>query len=619
MKNKSKASSGKDPKISAKKAPKKKNWLWELLSSVKLAVVVIFLIAVACILGTFIVQGRNTSEYTARYGKFWTAIVEGAQFNDVFHSYWFSVLLLLLCVNLFVCAVKRWRNTILQLGFLATHLSMILIMVGCLFDGWFGSKGAVNMIEGQAIDFYYAFDEAQTKIPLDFKVLLEDFELEKHEPKFELITYTKKNDKERTISTEIGLDQKVAFSDYKVTVKKFVPNAELEHEAINTSKEVTNPAVFTKLYNSGRLLVEGWLIAKNRYWYDYKRKDVRFEYLWAENAEELEKLVAADVKEVLTKEEPKLTVILKDRNQQMTLPFKVGEHYTVANTEYHVQVEEYVKDFANKNLPIAQQTGDNQAANVSIHGPQGDESRWIFANYPDWDGMHATKYSNIKLVFEPAGSAKAIRHFVKLIQSADAGNKLVYLKDGKVAQNITWELGKPYDIGDTGVVVELEKFYPSFGMKQNVKQNDEAPANPAIYVETKGPLGNVSEWMFGKDERVWWYKDANLALLYKEAREMIKDFKSTLTVIEDGKPVMTKVIEVNSPLSYKGIDFYQANYDPNNPKFSGIQISSHPGIAIVYSGFIILCIGITFIFYVKPLIKNIRKKKRELEKGGNIK
>jgi cytochrome c biogenesis protein len=37
-------------------------------------------------------------------------------------------------------------------------------------------------------------------------------------------------------------------------------------------------------------------------------------------------------------------------------------------------------------------------------------------------------------------------------------------------------------------------------------------------------------------------------------------YKSTLTVIENGRAVLTKVIGVNHPLMYKGIGFYQASY-----------------------------------------------------------
>jgi cytochrome c biogenesis protein len=47
----------------------------------------------------------------------------------------------------------------------------------------------------------------------------------------------------------------------------------------------------------------------------------------------------------------------------------------------------------------------------------------------------------------------------------------------------------------------------------------------------------------------------------------VKDWKSTLTVIEGESPRMTKTIEVNYPLTYKGYVFYQSNYgwDWQNP------------------------------------------------------
>jgi cytochrome c biogenesis protein len=47
----------------------------------------------------------------------------------------------------------------------------------------------------------------------------------------------------------------------------------------------------------------------------------------------------------------------------------------------------------------------------------------------------------------------------------------------------------------------------------------------------------------------------------------VKDWKSTLTVIEEGKQILTRIIEVNHPLSYKGYVFYQSSFgwDWRNP------------------------------------------------------
>lgn len=44
---------------------------------------------------------------------------------------------------------------------------------------------------------------------------------------------------------------------------------------------------------------------------------------------------------------------------------------------------------------------------------------------------------------------------------------------------------------------------------------------------------------------------------------MVKEYRSTLTILENQKEVLTTNIVVNSPLEYKGITFYQASYQPH--------------------------------------------------------
>jgi len=55
---------------------------------------------------------------------------------------------------------------------------------------------------------------------------------------------------------------------------------------------------------------------------------------------------------------------------------------------------------------------------------------------------------------------------------------------------------------------------------------------------------------------------------YKSGR--VRDWKSTLTIIENKKEIFTKKIEVNHPLSYKGFMFYQSSYgwDWENPSIN---------------------------------------------------
>ena len=65
--------------------------------------------------------------------------------------------------------------------------------------------------------------------------------------------------------------------------------------------------------------------------------------------------------------------------------------------------------------------------------------------------------------------------------------------------------------------------------------------------------GNLKELSFG-------IRCDKFEISFYDKKNMPKDYKSTLTVIENGEPVLTKIIEVNDPLIYEGIYFYQSSY-----------------------------------------------------------
>ena len=54
-----------------------------------------------------------------------------------------------------------------------------------------------------------------------------------------------------------------------------------------------------------------------------------------------------------------------------------------------------------------------------------------------------------------------------------------------------------------------------------------------------------------------------------------KDYTSDLVVIENGQEVLKKTIEVNDPLTYKGITFYQASYGPAGNAFFKVRVTDN--------------------------------------------
>lgn len=75
-------------------------------SSIKLAIVLLIILAAASILGTLIPQGRSLEEYTARYGGLSGAFIK-LQLTGLYHSLWYLALLLLFALNIIVCTLTR--------------------------------------------------------------------------------------------------------------------------------------------------------------------------------------------------------------------------------------------------------------------------------------------------------------------------------------------------------------------------------------------------------------------------------------------------------------------------------------------------------------------------------
>ncbi|MDD5434477.1 MAG: cytochrome c biogenesis protein ResB [Nitrospira sp.] len=81
--------------------------IYDFFASVKLAVVVFFLLAIGSISGTVIEQGLSPEEYIAKFGERQFYWIDLLKLDNVYHSWWFTSLIALLAINLAVCLSKR--------------------------------------------------------------------------------------------------------------------------------------------------------------------------------------------------------------------------------------------------------------------------------------------------------------------------------------------------------------------------------------------------------------------------------------------------------------------------------------------------------------------------------
>ncbi len=91
---------------------KEKNFtdeLWDFFCSLKLAIIILILLATTSIIGTVIEQNKSPQEYMQNYGMSESTYkaLDTLQFFDMYHSYWFLSLMGLFAVNLICCSIKR--------------------------------------------------------------------------------------------------------------------------------------------------------------------------------------------------------------------------------------------------------------------------------------------------------------------------------------------------------------------------------------------------------------------------------------------------------------------------------------------------------------------------------
>ena len=89
--------------------------IYDFFCSVKLSISVLLSLALTSIIGTLIEQGSEAAHYSEHYGSTWGTIINALNLGDMYHAWWFQVLLALLMVNITFCSLRRMPAAIRQM------------------------------------------------------------------------------------------------------------------------------------------------------------------------------------------------------------------------------------------------------------------------------------------------------------------------------------------------------------------------------------------------------------------------------------------------------------------------------------------------------------------------
>jgi len=85
--------------------------IWQFFCSVKLTVYTLLFLAATSVIGTVILQNGAILQYKRLYGEAFYNLIKVLNLDDMYHAWWFLMLIGILCVNIIVCSVERLSRT----------------------------------------------------------------------------------------------------------------------------------------------------------------------------------------------------------------------------------------------------------------------------------------------------------------------------------------------------------------------------------------------------------------------------------------------------------------------------------------------------------------------------
>jgi cytochrome c biogenesis protein ResB len=165
--------------------------------------------------------------------------------------------------------------------------------------------------------------------------------------------------------------------------------------------------------------------------------------------------------------------------------------------------------------------------------------------------------------------------------------------------------GRSYEVDKTGIEIlrTFERFRVATGQDGNrVYDDPNGEPNPAVEVRIIDPDGTANQTFLFDRYPQWHGTDGRIHLAYTRP---IKDFVSHVEVIDQGRTVMAKAIEVNKPLHYRGYWLLQASYglDPQTRRtYSVLAVVSDSGQWPVFIGYACISIGMIWRLWIKRIL-----------------
>jgi hypothetical protein len=567
--------------------------LLKVFGSLKLAVVLLGVITIILAAATFYESAESSKAATQHIYKTW----------------WFNYGLLgLLAVNLAAAALTRWPWKRKHVGFVITHAGIIIILGGCGAAFHYGTEGMLELrVGGRPAGVVRVDDEALSVVVPDTGQRVQ--------------TAVRARKDGSVTPRSIQLTRDIAL-----TLDKYVPNTRVE-QVVEEGGAEGNPALRFRLQSEmAGQNVSDWLVADSS---EHSRASVgpaQIEFVVARDADELKRLTTEAGESAAAK--PVVVIRVAGKDLRFDIAANLDKHLDLGEAGVTAHIMGYWPDFRmdeNHKPSTASNEPNNPAAVLIVRKGENEQRHFVFANPQMPPIVRTTSGDPIDADVRLLVGGTQRRSGVMTVVLSPDGKTLHYAAAAKSGfKSGQLPVGEPVATGWMDFQFTAEKFLPEANVSDQLVRAPENPEGgfPAIVITAHAGGEKQTMWARfsqpvviqagGKAVHVMYGWDTmplpftveleDFIVEHDEGSDNVAGWTSKVVFRDEERGLTQRAsIWMNHPAWFEGYKFSQASWNPNDLKYTALQVKKDPRFVawLTWTGAILITGGIALMFYFR--------------------